>query len=409
MEQNKEQKKERKTALFFQSYRETPDEKHIDALDGVRVLMILLVAWFHIWQQSWYSPSFTIGSDYISLDFLLRTGYLWVDGMLLLSGFLLYLPYTRSGAPPKALPFYRRRLIRILPSYLLCMGLSFTAACLQRQYADVPSALRDLAAHLTFTHTLFPFSYLGTPINGVLWTLGVEMQFYLLFPLLARCFQKKPALTYFVMAAAAFGYRYYIGLTKPDTSLYFNQLPAFLDVYANGFVAASAFAALRQRLGEKTDGKVKIFFTALTVICVCLLMQIARGQAVSPTYDAIRQGQMNRRFPLTAALACLMVCAAFSCAGLRFLLGNRVMRFLSAVSFQFYMYHQRLAVILKELRFVPSEYENPWSASDLRWQLLYTLLSFLLALAVATLVTYLFERPMARLLTRAFKGKSKKK
>ena len=73
----------------------------------------------------------------------------------------------------------------------------------------------------------------------------------------------------------------------------------------------------------------------MIVVCVCLLMQIARAQAGSNGYDAIRQGQMDRRFPLTAVLACLMVCSAFSLSGMRFFLGNRVMRFLSAISFQF--------------------------------------------------------------------------
>ena len=377
------------------------DEKHLDVLDGVRVLVLFIVCWFHIWQQSWFSPSFTIGKEYISLDFLLRSGYMWVDGMLLLSGFLLFLPYTQSGSQlPKALPFYKRRLIRILPSYLLAVGLYFIIACVQHKYGSTIDALKDLGAHVTFTHTFFYFSYLGSPMNGVLWTLAVEMQFYLLFPLLAFCFRKKPVLTYIGMAAIAFGYRYYVGATKPDTSMWFNQLPAFLDVYANGFVAASAFAALREQLGKKVDGKVKAFFTVMIVVCVCLLMQMARAQAGSGSYDAIRQGQMDRRFPFTATLGCLMVCAAFSLSGVRFLLGNRIMRWLSAISFQFYMYHQWIAVTLKQYKFVPSASETPWSTADRHWQISFTIVCFVLALILSSLITYLFEKPIARSLRR---------
>ncbi len=398
MEENK--------AGYLQSFRQTPDARHIDVLDGIRVLIILIVGWFHIWQQGWYSPSFTIGSQYISLDFLLRSGYMWVDAMLLLSGFLLYLPYTQAGSElPKAVPFYKRRLIRILPSYCLAVAVYFTIACFEHKYGTPADALKDLGAHLTFTHTFFYFSYLGSPMNGVLWTLGVEVQFYLLFPLLARCFHKKPVLTYLGMAAVAFGYRYYVGATKPDTSMYFNQLPAFLDVYATGFTAASAFAVLRKNLGKQADGRVKVFFTAMIVVCVCLLMQMARAQAASNGYDVIRQGQMDRRFPFTATLACLMVCAAFSCSGVRFLLGNRVMRFLSAISFQFYMYHQWLAVNLRVSRFVPSASETPWSAPDRHWQISFTLICFVLAIILSALITYLFEKPLARVLRRKMKVK----
>ena len=95
-----------------------------------------------------------------------------------------------------------------------------------------------------------------------------------------------------------------------------------------------------------------------------------------------------------------MVCAGFSCSGMRFLLGNRVMRFLSAISFQFYIYHQFLAVRLRELKFVPSSSETPWSASDLHWQISFTLICFALAIILSALITYLFEKPIARAFRR---------
>ena len=395
---------EEKWARLTQPYQQTPDPRHLDVLDGVRALCVLLVGWFHIWQQGWLSPTLPGPGGGVSLDFLLRSGYIWVDGLLLLSGFLLYLPYAQAGTRlPGIVPFYKRRLIRILPSYLLCVLPMFVLSCMRGRYGSAGDAIRDLAAHLTFTHNLFPFSYFYSPINGALWTLAVEMQFYLLFPFLARFFRKKPLLTYLGMAGAAFAFRCFAS-RQPDTSMYFNQLPAFLDVYANGFLAASVFAALRKKLGGEADKKIKLFFTAAAVICVCHMMQIARSQAASAGYDLIRQGQMDRRFPLSATLACFMLCAAFSLPGMRFLLGSPVMRFLSSVSFQFYIYHQMLAVKLKEWGFPPSEYSSPWSQGDYRWQFNYTLSCFLLALILATLITYLFERPIARVLRRRTKA-----
>ena len=378
-----------------------PDAKHLDVLDGVRVLCILLVGWFHIWQQSWLSPYFQAGNQVISLDFLLRTGYLWVDGLILLSGFLLYLPYTQAGARlPSAAAFYKRRLIRIVPSYLLCVVPMFVLSCVQGKYDRPFDAVLDILTHLTFTHNLFSFSYLSSPLNGALWTLAVEMQFYLIFPLLARAFRKLPILTYAVLAGGAFAFRFYASL-QPDTTMYFNQMPAFLDVYANGFVAASVFASLRKRLGNEPDAKTRLFFTVMAVVCVCALMQIAAAQASVSSYEAIRQGQMDRRFPLTATLACLMVCAAFSLPALRFLLGNRGMRFLSLISFQFYIYHQMLAVKLKEWGFPPSASPTPWMDGEFRWQLTYTICCFVFALVLAALITFLFERPIARILRRS--------
>lgn len=389
-----------KIRIHLQSYHEAPDPRQIDVLDGVRALCVLLVGWFHIWQQGWLAPSFTIFGQHISLDFLLRSGYIWVDGMLLLSGFLLYLPYTQGRSMPAIWPFYKKRLIRILPSYLLCILPMFVIAVLQGRYHSLQDALWDLLPHLTFTHTLFYPSYHGTLLNGALWTLGVEMQFYLLCPFLSRAFRRHPGITWAAMTGIAFAFRG-IAAQSPQINMMFNQLPAFLDVYANGFLAASVFAVLRKKLGQDAQNKkLQVFFSALFILCICHLLAIAQGQSSAPN---IQQGQLARRFPFSAALSCAMISAAFSLPLLRFLLGNPVMKFLSAVSFQFYIYHQMIATHLKAWRFPPSPSATPWSTGDYRWQVLYTLLCFILAILFATAVTYLFERPIARRLRRAAK------
>ncbi|MBQ9263780.1 MAG: acyltransferase [Clostridia bacterium] len=390
--------------LLFRPYTQAPDPDRIDVLDGVRALCVFLVGWYHIWQQGWLTPTFLLGNHVVSLDFLLRSGYIWVDGMLLLSGFLLYLPYANAKKNPKILPFYQRRLIRILPSYLLCILPLFILACARGEYASAGDAAKDLAAHLTFTHTLFPFNYQGTPLNGALWTLGVEMQFYLLFPFLARAFKKWPLITYALMAGAAFAFRAWAG-QQADTSMYFNQLPAFLDVYANGFVAAAAYQSLRKKLGDGVwEKKIKLVFTVMFLLCLFQLVAIAQGQAASNGYDAIRQGQMDRRFGLSVTLCVALISAACSLPTLRFLLGNKLMHFLSTISFQFYIYHQLLAVKLKEWHLPPSALPDPFM-NDPAWRLPYTLLCFATALIVATVVTYVFERPVARLFKRKLGGK----
>ncbi len=386
--------------LRLRAYSLPPDEKRIDVLDGIRALMILLVGWFHIWQQGWLSPTLPwVGS----LDFLLRSGYMWVDGMLLLSGFLLYLPYTAGGKAPSVLAFYKRRLIRILPSYLLCILPIFVICVFQGKYPDASFAVKDILTHLTFTQTLFRDTYFSSPSNGALWTVAVEMQFYLIFPFLARAFRKKPAVTFLCMALAAFGFRYY-AFRLDDPSMFFNQMPAFLDVYACGFAAANVYAALRRRLGSKKwDRAIRLLFTVLFVVCVCQLIQICRGQAYDPVYGSTQHGQLARRFPLAAALGCALVCAACSLPSLRFALGNPLMRFLASVSFQFYIWHQLIAVQLKAWHFPPSASDTPWMG-EYGWQVRYTLVCFAAALIWAALITYLFERPIARALRRKTKA-----
>jgi len=70
------------------------------------------------------------------------------------------------------------------------------------------------------------------------------------------------------------------------------------------------------------------------------------------------------------------------------------MRFLAAISYNLYLYHQ---IVARELLWhhVPPYTGDPHY--DTQWQARYTELAFALAIAVATAVTYLFERPLLRL------------
>lgn len=398
------------------AYTATERDGRLPVLDGARALFVLIVGSFHIWQQSWLTPVLSIGGWQQSLDPLLRSGYMWVDAMLMLSGFLLYLPYAAAaedGKPmPRILPFYKKRILRIVPSYYLCMLVMLVFVALPQGKYDTDGSLnawhmgRDLLAHATFTHTLFPFSYTGSPLNGALWTLGVEMQFYLIFPFLGRMFRRWPLAVYLGMLAAAIGYKSWVRV-QPDTTLLFNQLPAQLECYANGMLAAGIYTALKRRM--KQDRWTEALFTALLVLCLWGAWQLVLGQAGSSGYDNIRLGQMDRRFALSGLCALLLLGLLFGARPLRLLMGNRVTAFLSAVSFQFYMWHQVFAVQLKEWHIPVSQFESPWSAGDRSWQILFTAMCYGGALLISALVTYAFERPIARHFSRKRAGSAAKK
>ena len=172
---------------------------YIGILNGIRAYSILIVAGFHSWQQSWLQNLFPsnllqfVGVRNFSLNWVPRTGYMFVDVMLLLSGFCLFLPYARQMTDPLApepdnlRTFFKKRAARILPSYYLCLLLYLIFWVRPSDYANVKQYLQDIFAHLTFTQTFWPESYIGTKFPTALWTLGVEMQFYLVFPCSRAC------------------------------------------------------------------------------------------------------------------------------------------------------------------------------------------------------------------------------
>ncbi len=388
-----------------------PLKKHVGVLDGVRALCVFFVAWFHVWQQSWLAPNFQIFGKSVSLDFVVRSGYIFVDGLILLSGFLLFLPYARhmllGEKRPSLKEFYIRRVARIVPSYYFAvLVMLFFVAIPQEKYASTGAMLKDVFMHLTFTHTLSTATYLQTPLNGALWTLGVEAHAYLMFPLLAWRFVKKPWLTASLMVGAGFLFRGLVQVYVKDTAVWINQFPAFLDVYALGMLAALAYVALVKRFPRPsaTLRLVATYAAYGAAQCVVLLM---KHQASMNGYDAIRLCQMNQRFPLALAMTVLMLGLAFSLKGVRLVFSNPVMKFLSAISFNYYSWHQVLAVWLKNWHIPPYTQPSPNQAGEQPWQLLYTLLCFGLALLLATAVTYGLEKPASALVHKIFRRRQR--
>jgi peptidoglycan/LPS O-acetylase OafA/YrhL len=151
----------------------------IAALDGVRALAFLLVFAFHLNHADVWNYT---GSNPFVGAFLL-VGNTGVTLFFVLSGFLLFLPYTQAllfeKAWPRAKIYYMRRVLRIFPGYFFSLFIlvMFTAPSFIQ-----PQHLLQLVPFLTFTMGFYNSSGL---INGPYWTLAVEFQFYLLLPLLA--------------------------------------------------------------------------------------------------------------------------------------------------------------------------------------------------------------------------------
>lgn len=384
-----------------------PDMKYVSIIDGFRVISIFIVAWFHIWQQSWLFPMFYVGSTLISLDPLVRSGYIFVDFLLLISGFLLYLPYARAkvqgeSSLPSVEHYYVKRALRILPCYLLCvLGLFLFEALPKHLYYTPWEMWQDLLSHLTFTHIFWYSSYVGTRLNGVLWTLAVEVQFYLIFPVIARLFHRWPIKTYFALVAIAVIYRQTVMANFDDTNLLVNQLPAFFDVYANGMMTALAFTTIAKRVRYTPLIKLACSLGALLLLFP-LWMLICR-QASSLANEGIRIGQMQIRFGLSAIGSGMILLLANAGKVLRTLMGSRVMRFLSVISFNYYIWHQFIAVKMCEWGLPYSASPQPNLDADKPWQWAYTLCAFGFPLIVSVVLTFGFERPIARYGARKYK------
>ena len=387
-----------------------PSPRHIPELNGLRVLLVFIVSWYHIWQQSWLTPH--VGD--MSLDFLVRSGYVPVDGTILLSGFLLFLPHARAmllgEKVPQAREFYQRRVMRIVPSYyFVTLLMLFAVAIPYGLYWQQSDMWRDVAMHLTFTQTFNYATYIGTPIGVASWTIAIEMQAYLLFPLLAKWARKNPLGVFASMAAVALGFRCWCLWSMTDFNMVVNQLPNFLDVYAIGMGISLLYVKLTTLWPAEKKRQLiwSAIATAVLILALWGLVELLKDQAGS-TQEKLQSGQMVRRPAFAALLAMVTLSLPFLFRPLRFLFGNKVMGFLAMVSMNYYLLHQNVAVFLKtRIQFPPAEnYPYPNMASggpEQPWANQYTALCFGISLLMAIAVTFLIEKPCAWLMGKGFK------
>ncbi|MFG2425392.1 acyltransferase family protein [Streptomyces sp. NPDC048448] len=148
-------------------------------LDGLRGLAALYVVLFHCWLYTF--PGYPNSSAPPWLDGLMY-GRLAVVFFLVLSGFSLAISPARHGWRSVGVAqFLRRRAWRILPPYwaALAMSLIFSTLLVPASHNGPPSGASILVYGLV-AQDMFTAP---TP-NGAFWSIGVEAELYLLFPLL---------------------------------------------------------------------------------------------------------------------------------------------------------------------------------------------------------------------------------
>jgi peptidoglycan/LPS O-acetylase OafA/YrhL len=183
----------------------------IGPVEGLRGIAVLWVIAFHCCVLRPDDPwVHAIGSTPASAFF--NNGYLGVDLFFLISGFLLAMPWflhaDAGRTPPSMKSFYARRFWRIAPAYYVQLAFLFLLVIplfrgIDFWRHDLWVYLYNAFAHVTFLHNTTPLSSGSMAVNGALWTLSVEAQFYLLLPLVMPLFVRRPWIAFVASIVAA--------------------------------------------------------------------------------------------------------------------------------------------------------------------------------------------------------------
>jgi peptidoglycan/LPS O-acetylase OafA/YrhL len=168
----------------------TTSGAYIAEIDGLRFIAIATVICVHIvgiWTlnvgRGYESMS---GLDQLLYDMTMLGGY-GVELFFMISGFVLAMPFCnhafRGGKPVKFGKYLWRRVTRLEPPYVVSMLFFFIMMPLWGKggYAEL---LPNLVASLAYLHNIVYNA--GSVLNNNAWSLEVEIQFYLLVPLLLK-------------------------------------------------------------------------------------------------------------------------------------------------------------------------------------------------------------------------------
>jgi peptidoglycan/LPS O-acetylase OafA/YrhL len=161
----------------------------VDALRGAAALAVML----HHLPRPAAAPFAATWWATLPMQF----GYLGVILFLVLSGYCIHFRNAQALAAGRLAnvnwrDFFRRRVLRLYPAYLAALVITAVFSFPALRTAPAEQITGDLVSHLTFSHNLTRDYCLGW-FNVAMWTVGLEFQLYLLYPVYLAARRRWPA------------------------------------------------------------------------------------------------------------------------------------------------------------------------------------------------------------------------
>jgi peptidoglycan/LPS O-acetylase OafA/YrhL len=234
----------------------------------VRLLLALFVVAYHLVVLSGVAHWRALEA---SLSLLAEVG---VQGFFVLSGYLVWASFERSATLGL---YFEKRARRLLPGYVAVVLACAVAAAIL--VPAVPADLGQLGRYLGWNLVFLNFMEPGlagvfeanrfTEINGALWTLKIEVMFYLALPILALALKMAGRYRWILFAPIYVGAEAWRYLLEQASTTQFGELAELarqLPGQMSFFITGIALCAWRGRLNWKILVPPSVALLALSMI-----------------------------------------------------------------------------------------------------------------------------------------------
>ncbi len=264
-------------------------------------------------------------------------GQIGVALFFVISGFCIRLPLARAraqdaGARLDVKPYLAHRALRILPPYWLAIALSIVVGLIMPiGLLDGDHRPLDVLLHALALHTLWPPAFAS--INGVFWTIGLEVQFYVAYLLFANRRAGLPTGLGLVIPAVAVYGAASLAFPVPSPWRQIGQELVFATFWQwyLGAVLADAYVRWRPAPPSSLGGVALVWAARIAAVGACLLLGMG-----DPVLLQVHLTYWALPLAATAMLASFLAPAGpWATPGLL----SRVLSLLGRVSYSLYLLH----------------------------------------------------------------------
>jgi len=286
-------------------------------IDGFRAIAIIPVVLFHAGIES------------------ISGGFLGVDIFFVISGYLItsiiYSDIQNNNF--SLIDFYERRARRIVPALTIVLLVTTLLSLLLLNGQEVKDYSQSLVSVVTFSSNIYFYltsGYFSKASEELLllhtWSLAVEEQFYLFFPLIILCFGKKSvnALMVVIVLLATISFAFTLWLVVKDNSANF-----YLITSRAWELFAGALVALNYQNLARTAKVSRELLSALGLALILLSLFIITKESKHPGLPTL--------IPVIGT--CLIIAFSHK-TRIADLLSNKLFLHIGLVSYSLYLWHQ---------------------------------------------------------------------